>query len=164
VSEFYDAARAIRFFVVSWSAAICARVEEGMPHIIVEYSSNLRESLRPELFIQEVHNAAVKTGAFGASTLRTRASERTCYRVGDGHPENGFVHIVMRIRPGRGREEKLKLGESIFSVICDYLKPIFDSRPLGLTYEIQEIDTDFRFLKSTLTDHAGVHEQARRGG
>ncbi len=134
-----------------------------MPHIIVEYSSNLRESLRPELFVQEVHNAAVKTGAFGPSTLRTRASERTCYRVGDGHPDNGFIHIVMRIRPGRGREEKLKLGESVFYVICDYLKPIFDSRPLGLTYEIQEIETDFRFLKSNLEDHATIHERAQRG-
>lgn len=130
-----------------------------MPHIIVEYSSNLRESLSPESFIREIHNAAVRTGAFSASTLRTRASERTCYRVGDGSPENGFVHIVMRIRPGRGREEKLKLGESVFSVVCAYLKPIFDSRPLGLTYEIQEIDTDFRFLKSNLADRGRVAEQ-----
>lgn len=129
-----------------------------MPHIIVEYSSNLRDILRPELFIKEVHDAAVRTGAFAASALRTRASERTCYRVGDGHPENGFVHIVMRIRPGRGREEKLKLGESVFSAVCAYLKPIFDSRPLGLTYEIQEIETDFRFLKSNLGDRASASE------
>jgi 5-carboxymethyl-2-hydroxymuconate isomerase len=149
-------------FVISWIGAISAGVEERMPHIIVEYSSNLRESLNPDLFIQEVHNAAEKTGAFGSSTLRTRASERTCYRVGDGHPDNGFVHVVMRIRPGRGREEKLKLGESVFSVICDYLKPIFESRPLGLTYEIQEIETDFRFLKSNLPDHASIHERAQQ--
>jgi 5-carboxymethyl-2-hydroxymuconate isomerase len=163
VSEFAKRPAPSGLFVISRIGAISARVEEGMPHIIVEYSSNLRESLRPELFIQEVHNAAVKTGAFGSSTLRTRASERTCYRVGDGHPDNGFVHIVMRIRPGRGREEKLKLGESIFSDICAYLKPIFDSRPLGLTYEIQEIETDFRFLKSNLADHANIHEREPRG-
>jgi 5-carboxymethyl-2-hydroxymuconate isomerase len=151
--------RTLRTFLTT---AICRQSGGTMPHIIVEYSSNLRESLRPELFIKEVHNAAVRTGAFADNTLRTRASERTCYRVGDGNPENGFVHIVMRIRPGRGREEKLKLGESVFSVVCAYLKPIFDSRPLGLTYEIQEIETDFRFLKSNLADRARVTERTSR--
>lgn len=135
-----------------------------MPHIIVEYSNNLRESLRPDLFVQHVHEAAMRTGEFGPGTLRTRASERTCYCVADGHPDNGFVHIVMRIRPGRGRDAKLKLGESIFSAVCDYLKPIFDSRPLGLTYEIQEIETDFRFLKSNLVDHVSTRKQMPREG
>jgi 5-carboxymethyl-2-hydroxymuconate isomerase len=122
-----------------------------MPHIIIEYSSNLRESLKPERFVEAVHKAAMESGEFAPSALlRTRTSERTCYRVGDGQPNNGFVHIVLRIRPGRDRETKLKLAEGIFSVVCDYLKPIFDSRPLGLTFEIQEIDTDFRLLKSNV--------------
>jgi 5-carboxymethyl-2-hydroxymuconate isomerase len=120
-----------------------------VPHIIVEYSSNLRDSLEPASFIGKIHEAAMATGEFGPGTLRTRACERTCYRVADGNPENAFVHIVMRIRP-RSREEKLKLGESVFAAVCDYLNPVFESRPLGLTYEIQEIETEFRFLKSTL--------------
>ncbi len=121
-----------------------------MPHLIIEYSSNLRESLKPERFVQAVHRAAMETGEFAPSALlRTRASERTCYIVGDGQPDNGFIHIVLRIRPGRDRETKRKLGESVFSVVCDYLKPVFDSRLLGLTFEIQEIDTDFRWLKSS---------------
>jgi len=118
-----------------------------MPHIIIEYSSNLRDSLKPERFVEAVHKAALAEFAPGA-LLRTRASERTCYRVGDGQPDNSFIHIVLRIRPGRDRETKLKLGESIFSAVCDYLKPIFDSRPLGLTFEMDEIDTDFRLFKS----------------
>ena len=121
-----------------------------MPHIIVEYSSNLRESLNPQAFIEKIHQAAMGSGEFAPGTLRTRASERTCYQITDGHPDNAFIHIVMRIRPGRTPEAKMKLGTTVFTVVCDYLNPIFDSRPLGLTYEIQEIETDFRFLKSTL--------------
>ena len=121
-----------------------------MPHVIIEYSSNLRESLKPEQFVKAVHRAAMATGEFAPSAiLRTRAAERTCYLVGDEDPGNGFIHIVIRVRPGRDRETKRKLGESVFSAICDYLKPLFDSRRVGLTFEIHEIDTDFRWLKSS---------------
>jgi 5-carboxymethyl-2-hydroxymuconate isomerase len=121
-----------------------------MPHVIIEYSSNLRESLKPEEFIKAVHKAAMSTGDFAPSAiLRTRAAERTSFLVGDGHPDNGFIHIVMRIRAGRDREIKRKLGENVFSGICEYLKPLFDTRRIGLTFEIEEIDADFRWLKSS---------------
>lgn len=123
-----------------------------MPHIIVEYSANIREELKPETFLRKIHQVAIDTGAFPPGSLRTRASERTSYLVTDGHPSNAFVHITMRLRP-RSAELKREIGEKVFAFTSDYLKPIFESRPLGLTFEIQEIDTDSRFLKSTLRDY-----------
>jgi 3-hydroxyacyl-CoA dehydrogenase len=85
--------------------------------------------------------------------LRTRACERSCYRVADGHPDNAFVHVELRIRAGREPESKRRIGDKLYSVFCNYLAPIFDSSPLGLTFEIQEIDVDYRYLKSNLGDY-----------
>jgi 5-carboxymethyl-2-hydroxymuconate isomerase len=131
-----------------------------MPHIVIEYSSNLRERLNLEQFVREVHDATVETGEFPMAGLKTRTSERTCYRVADGHPDNAFVHVVLRFRPGKDPVKKYQAGEKVFAAICNHLAPIYDSSPLGITFEMQEIDTDFRFLKSNLGDYVKRREGA----
>jgi 5-carboxymethyl-2-hydroxymuconate isomerase len=131
-----------------------------MPHIIIEYSSNLRDRLNLERFVREVHDATVETGEFPMEGLRTRTSERTCYRIADGHPDNAFVHVVFRIRPGHDPQKKHRAGEKMFAAICNHLASIYDTSPLGITFEMQEIDTDYRFLKSNLSDHV----KRRQGG
>ena len=124
-----------------------------MPHLIVEYSKNLRDTLGPDAFLEALHDAATATGEFPPMSLRSRAVELEHYRVGDGHPENAFVHVVLRIRPGRERERKLEIGDAIFRTATDFLAPAFETRPLGLTFEIHEIDIAFRFLKNNMPEY-----------
>ena len=85
-------------------------------------------------------------------SLRTRAFESTYFRVGDGRPENAFVHVVLRIRPGRAPDVKRQLGKSVFDAACEFLEPVFGASPLGLTLEVQEFDVEFRFLKNNMQE------------
>jgi 5-carboxymethyl-2-hydroxymuconate isomerase len=78
-----------------------------MPHIIAEYSANLEPALDPQGLIDELHEAAVASGIAEVAAIRTRAERRDVYRVADGRPEIGFVHVVARLRIGRP-QEKLK--------------------------------------------------------
>jgi len=48
-----------------------------MPHIVVEYSANLRGRIEPEELIECVHRAALRTGVFPIGGTRTRAAERS---------------------------------------------------------------------------------------
>jgi len=123
-----------------------------MPHLIIEYSSNLRTQIDPQRFVDRLHDAAVATGEFPPMSLRTRAAERTHFKVGDGRARNAFVHITLRIRPGREPEIKRRLGETVFNAACDFLRPVFDASPLGLTLEVQDIDVEFRFLRNNMAD------------
>ena len=43
-----------------------------MPHIVVEYSANLRTRLGPQDLIDCVHQAALRTGVFPIGGTRTR--------------------------------------------------------------------------------------------
>lgn len=123
-----------------------------MPHIVIEISSNLKDRIDVEGLLDDVHAAALKTGAFAPSAIRTRLIVVDHFRVADGAPDNAFLHAVLRMRPGRSREAKLSIGETIFGAICSRLAPAFESSPLGMTFEIQEIDTEFRLLKDNLAD------------
>jgi 5-carboxymethyl-2-hydroxymuconate isomerase len=48
----------------------------------------------------------------------------------------------------------------VFAAICNHLASIYDSSPLGITFEMQEIDTGYRFLKSNLGDYVKRREGA----
>lgn len=124
-----------------------------MPHITVEYSANIRGQIGPQSLIDRVHEAAIRTGVFPIGGTRTRAVERTCYRIADGHPDNAFVHVVLRIRHGRNLETRRRVADEVFAEVCKFLDPLFQRSPLGISLEIQEIDPEVSLKKNNLHQH-----------
>ena len=131
-----------------------------MPHIVVEYSSNVRERIAPERLVECIHQAGLRTGVFPVGGTRTRASERSCYRVADGHPDNGFVHVVLRIAHGRDLDTRRRVGEQVFGAVCGYLEALFQGAPLGISLEIQEIDPNTSWKKNNLHDYVKKRQGA----
>ena len=129
-----------------------------MPHIIVEYSANIRDQLGPEKLVQCVHEAALRTGVFPIGGTRTRAAERSCYRIADGHPDNAFIHIMMRIGHGRDLETRRRAAEEVFREVCRFLEPVFQGSPLGISLEVQEIDPAVSLKKNNLHEHVRARQ------
>lgn len=123
-----------------------------MPHLTIEYSANLADRVDPQRLVDRCHAAALDTGLFRVGAVRTRAVAREWYRIADGHPDNGFVAAILRIAPGRDAAAKRTAGEKIFGALCDELKPTFDTSPLGISFEIQEINQPFNFKRNNLHD------------
>lgn len=130
-----------------------------MPHIVVEYSRNLRGRIGPDELIGCVHQAALRTGVFPVGGTRTRAAERACYRIADGHEDNAFVHVVLRIAHGRDLPTRRRVGEEVFGAVCKYLEAVFERSPLGVSLEIQEIDPAVSWKKNNLHEYV----QRRQG-
>jgi 5-carboxymethyl-2-hydroxymuconate isomerase len=137
--------------------------DEDMPHIIVEYSANIRRQIRPENLVECVHEAALRTGVFPIGGTRTRAAERSCYRIADGHPDNAFVHITLRIGHGRDLETRRRAAEEVFGEVCKFLEPLFQGSPLGISLEVQEIDPAVSLKKNNLHEHVRAR-QGREAG
>ena len=134
-----------------------------MPHIVVEYSGNLRARIRPEDLIACIHEAALRTGVFPVGGTRTRAAERSCYRIADGEPDNAFVHVVMRIAHGRDLATRRRVGEEVFDALCKYLGGVFEHSPLGISLEIQEIDPTVSWKKNNLHEYVQRRQGAAAG-
>lgn len=130
-----------------------------MPHAIVEYSSNLEADLDVLRLIDAVHAAALATGIFPIGGLRTRAARRTAYRIADGHPDNAFVHIVLRVGHGRDEATRKAAAETVFKGAEAVLEPLFGRRPLGLSLEMVEIDAATNLKRNNLHDYV---EQRRK--
>jgi 5-carboxymethyl-2-hydroxymuconate isomerase len=130
-----------------------------VPHLIVEYSANLEGDLDMRRVIDALHAAALDSGVFPIGGVRVRAARRDLYKIADGHPDNGFIHVQARIGAGRAPEVRQKAAELIFERLKSVTADVFARRPLGLSLEIVEIDP-VGSLK-----HNNLHEAvAKRGG
>lgn len=85
-----------------------------MAHIVIEYSAGLRERLALPAFLSAVHQAAFATGVFPMGGLRTRAYEARDYIIADGHPNNNFVHLSLKVGHGRDVETRKRACQDIF--------------------------------------------------
>ncbi len=124
-----------------------------MAHIVIEHSSNLRGRLDLSRLIQAVHQAALATGIFPIGGMRTRAYETQSYRIADGHPDNAFVHLSIRVGHGRDLATRRRACERIFDAACDELAGLFASIPLGVSIEMQELDPELSFKKNNLHEY-----------
>jgi 5-carboxymethyl-2-hydroxymuconate isomerase len=123
-----------------------------MPHLIVEYSSNLDAAMDIRSLLDAVHAAALETGIFPLGGVRTRAERRDVYKIADGRPEYGFIHVQARIGAGRPPEVRQKAGEHIFACLKDATAPLFALAPVGLTLEFVEMDPVGSFKLNTIHD------------
>ena len=112
-----------------------------MPHIIVEYSANLENELSVSELVEALHCTALDTGVFPLGGLRTRAERRDIFRVADGDPENAFIAVQVRIGQGRDAATRQRVAESLMGRLEAATADIFRRRGLGLTVEVQEIDS-----------------------
>ena len=124
-----------------------------MPHIVVEYTANLEPQLKVATLLQALHKVAAGIEAFPVAGLRTRAERRDDYLIADGHPDNAFVHLTLRIAHGRTLEVRKAAGDLLFDTLCKELQPLVDTRPLALSFEISEIDPVLNYKGGNIRDY-----------
>jgi 5-carboxymethyl-2-hydroxymuconate isomerase len=130
-----------------------------MPHQIIEYSANLEQSVDIDELVKVLHETAAGIDVLPIGGLRTRAVARQHYRIADGHPDNQFVNIVLRIAPGRPFEVQKHAGETLFRAACEFLQAVYASSPLAISYEIQELNADLRWKQNNLRDYLAQRKE-----
>lgn len=112
----------------------------ALPHILIEYSANLEDSLAVEVLVRRVHEAVIATGVFAPGGVRTRAVRREVFLVADGDPGNAFVATVVRIGRGRDAATRRRVAETILEAVAQETATAFRSRGLALSVDVEEID------------------------
>ena len=121
-----------------------------MPHIVIEYSANLESRIALRELVQKAHEAALASGVFEVGGLRTRCARRDVYRIADGHPDNSFVAVNVRIGHGRDEATRHRAGKMIFEAVCAHLAPVYATTPMGITLDVAEIDPAATFKQNNM--------------
>ncbi|RST88145.1 5-carboxymethyl-2-hydroxymuconate Delta-isomerase [Aquibium carbonis] len=111
-----------------------------MPHLTLEYSSNLDGQTDIQGLCDVALAAMVRSGLFELGAIRVRAIRCEAYAIADRLPENAFLDMSLRIGTGRSPEERQAAGSLIFAAVSEYLSPLLAEPHFALSFEIREID------------------------
>jgi 5-carboxymethyl-2-hydroxymuconate isomerase len=123
-----------------------------MPHFTIEYSANLDALVDMADVVEVVRQAAVETGIFPLGGIRVRAIRCESYAIADGHPQLGFLDMVLRLGEGRDLPTRKKAGEHIFRALSAHLDPVFARSHFALSFDMQINDKETSWKRNNIHD------------
>lgn len=125
-----------------------------MPHFILEYSDNLgQDDAAIQSLFSDLYESAVGTGLFPAKGIRFRAYPCHQYRIADGNPGHGFVHLEVKLGVGRALEDRKSAAELIFATLTAHLQPLIEVRGMAISFEMKELEAVTKFNKNNIQDY-----------
>ena len=124
-----------------------------MPHIRLEYSSNLEAIVDMAALVEKIRLDACRLDALPMPGLRVRAVAVVHYAIADGDAKHGFIDMVVRLREGRTDDVKKDAIMRLFDTLKDFMAPALARHPIALSAEIRDIQAEFAPKYGTIRDH-----------
>lgn len=84
-----------------------------MPHLIIEYSSNVHSLAKPAEILRIGHKIMTESGLFSVPDIKSRIYEAHDFLVGEKGDTGTFVHVRVYLLEGRSSEKKQALSEAL---------------------------------------------------
>ena len=124
-----------------------------MPHLAIEYSSNLESAVDLSALCDHLRRTAIDIETFPLAGIRVRAFATDHYSIADGNPDHGFIDISVRLRGGRSLEVRKATVKKIFEAASAFLAPAMATRSIALSLEMRDIDPELSPKTGTIRDH-----------
>jgi 5-carboxymethyl-2-hydroxymuconate isomerase len=118
-------------------------LEVGVPHFTLEVTDNidLPQAGYSDLFA-ELHRVLVDTVGVDVGNCKSRAIRLDTYRVGEGDPKNGFVHLEVKIFDGRPVELRREVGERCLAVLDKRFSQARQELNVQITVSVEEMERE----------------------
>ncbi|MEZ2458220.1 5-carboxymethyl-2-hydroxymuconate isomerase [Salinicoccus roseus] len=115
-----------------------------MPHIYIEYTSNLKKEFDMRELMEDIHFAVLDqhSDTIPNGGFRTRSIEIDDFIIADGKEDDAFIHITMKIGRGRTEEKKEAIKQTIFDSLKQGTEEIYNRRYLALSVELHEFQRE----------------------
>jgi len=90
-----------------------------MPHVIVDYSANLKD-FEPRPLLLQINTALVETGYCEALDIKSRAHMDDVFVIGLGAEQQAYVHVKVYLLSGRDQQQKQGIGKNVLKVLLSY--------------------------------------------
>lgn len=114
-----------------------------MPQLILEFSANILEKENIELLFQDLHSILSKTLPTDLDSCKSRLYFTDTYCVGNGQSNNAFIHITLKVMPGRSPDTLKTLGDSMMELLKNYFSESLKKLNLQVTLEIIELQKTY---------------------
>jgi len=127
-----------------------------MPHLIVLYSANLESETDMSALCRRLADAMLTVQdeqgqqVFPTGGVRVFAYPASHYAVADGQRDYAFVYLNLRMGRGRTAAIKQRAGETLLAAAKAHFEPLFATRYIGLTLQVDEGQEVFDAKHSTI--------------
>ncbi len=111
-----------------------------MPHLILEYTSNVQEIAFKEL-LPRLHDALSEVGDVEIGNCKSRAIKLKDYNVAGGDAREAFVHLGVSILEGRSQEWKQGMGKHFLGILREAYAQSSERLNLQISVEIRDIQS-----------------------
>jgi len=116
-----------------------------MPHLVLEYSSNLPDEPDLDLALRRLHEAMTTAGPFDLANVKSRAVRHERFRVADGAADRAFVHLTAAVLAGRDAEVLRTTAAALLAVLREAFPRASTEQGCDLTVEVREMRGDLYF-------------------
>jgi len=127
-----------------------------MPHLVVLYTGNLEAQTDMSALCRSLADAMLAVRdensqqVYPTGGVRVFAYPAHHYAVADGQRDYAFVYLNLRMGRGRAAPVKQRAGEALLAAARAHFEPLFATRYIGITLQIDEGQEVFDAKHSTI--------------
>ncbi len=115
-----------------------------MPHLVVLYSPNVEPVTDMGALCRQLSDTMLAQRddagkqVFPTGGTRVLAFAAAHYAVADHQGDYAFIYLNLRMARGRPAALQQRIGEALIAAVREQLAPVFGSRHIGVTLQIDE--------------------------
>ena len=113
-----------------------------MPHIVLEYSSDLTASVDFERLLDALHQILGNVESFETDRIKSRSLELDHYLVGRER-DRRLVHVAVSFSHGRSEALRVELGQRLLDFLMNEVRP--DGVEVSRSVEIRQFEPQMYF-------------------
>ncbi|MFH8787515.1 5-carboxymethyl-2-hydroxymuconate Delta-isomerase [Streptomyces roseoverticillatus] len=112
-----------------------------MPHLMLEHSGNIRESVDEAGLFRELHAALSEVGGFRVQDFKSRVVRLNAY-IGDGTYEQAFVNLDIRTFAGKTADTKSRISQEALRVLGRHFRRTMTETSCDISVQITELNRE----------------------
>ena len=113
-----------------------------MPHLWLEFSNNVTQPVIFDELFSRLHQAVARTAGVPVEACKSRALRQSVFRVGEGRPDQAFVHLVIGLLAGRQPEAHRAVAKVCLEVLEEVYDPSLQALDLQITVEVRGMERE----------------------
>jgi 5-carboxymethyl-2-hydroxymuconate isomerase len=115
-----------------------------MPHLVILYTPNIERETDMSALCRSLADCMLEQRddegrqVYPTGGTRVLAYPAAHYAVADGKADYAFVYLNVRMGSGRSAAVQKRIGDALLAVTKTHFAPIFDTRHIGITLQIDE--------------------------
>jgi 5-carboxymethyl-2-hydroxymuconate isomerase len=111
-----------------------------MPHLVLEYSANVLDTVDTRALFSELHTALLEFEAFPLADMKSRVAKYNEYFLGDGDARNAFVHLHVNLLSGRDISVRQRITQACIKILTQRFARSVEHLHCQVSVELREME------------------------